>query len=109
MLIFRTLAVLAVIGLALTAATQAHAQGKDASEKRQAKQERAIKKGERSGALTQKEAARLEKGQDRVDKMQSKARADGKVTKKERARLDKAQDREAARIQRERTDKQTSR
>jgi hypothetical protein len=48
-------------------------------------------KGFASGQLTNKEAARLEKGQERVQAMEDKAKADGKVTKKERARLEQAQ------------------
>jgi hypothetical protein len=77
-------------------------------DQRQANQERRIEQGEKSGALTQKEAARLEKGQARVQKMENKAMADGKVTKKEARRIDKAQDRESRRIYREKHDKQTA-
>jgi hypothetical protein len=77
-------------------------------DKRQANQERRIEQGEKSGALTQKEAARLEKGQARVDRMESKAAADGKVTARERARIEKAQNRESKKIYREKHDKQTA-
>src|SRR5204863_521136 len=66
-------------------------------DQRQANQERRIEQGEKSGALTNKEAARLEKGQARVQKMENKALADGKVTAKERARIEKAQDHQPAR------------
>src|SRR5437899_9533988 len=75
-------------------------------DKRQANQERRIEQGEKSGALTEKEAARLEKGQARVQKMENKALADGKVTAKERARIEKAQDRQSKKIYREKHDKQ---
>src|SRR5437773_10815080 len=77
-------------------------------DQRQANQERRIEQGEKSGALTQKEAARLEKGQARVQKMEDKAVADGKVTAKERARIEKAQDQQSRRIYREKHDKQTA-
>ena len=77
-------------------------------DKRQANQERRIEQGEKSGALTNKEAARLEKGQARVQKMENKALADGKVTAKERARIEKAQDRQSEKIYREKHDKQTA-
>jgi Tfp pilus assembly protein FimT len=77
-------------------------------DQRQENQERRIEKGEKSGALTQKEAARLEKGQARVQKMENKAVADGKVTAKERARIEKAQDKQSRRIYKEKHDKQTS-
>jgi len=75
-------------------------------DQRQANQERRIEAGEKSGALNQREAARLEKGQARVQKMEDKATSDGKVTAKERARIEKAQDRESRRIHREKHDKQ---
>src|SRR2546423_14644665 len=77
-------------------------------DQRQANQERRIEQGEKSGQLTQKEAARLEKGQARVQKMEDKALADGKVTAKERARIEKAQDRQSKKIYREKHDKQTA-
>jgi hypothetical protein len=77
-------------------------------DKRQDRQETRIEKGEKSGKLTKKEAARLEKGQARVQKMEDKAVADGKVTKKEKARIEKAQDRQSRKIARERHDKQTA-
>lgn len=73
---------------------------------RQAKQQQRIDAGAKSGQLTPKEAARLQKGQARVQKAEDKATADGKVTAKERARLEKMQDRESKRIARERHDKQ---
>lgn len=77
-------------------------------DKRQDRQESRIERGEKSGQLTPKEAARLEKGQARVQKMEDKAVADGKVTAKERARLEKAQDRQSKKIYRQRHDKQTA-
>ena len=77
-------------------------------DKRQDKQERRIDQGEKSGALTQKEAARLEKGQARAQKMEDKAVADGKVTAKERRRIEQAQDRQSKKIYREKHDKQTA-
>jgi hypothetical protein len=60
----------------------------------------------KSGELTKKEAARLEKGQDRVQKMEDKAVADGKVTKKEKARIEHAQNVQSKRIARQKHDKQ---
>jgi uncharacterized membrane protein YebE (DUF533 family) len=77
-------------------------------DKRQANQERRIEQGEKSGALTPKEAARLEKGQARVQKMEDKATADGKVTAKERARIEKAQDKQSREIRRQKHDQQTA-
>jgi hypothetical protein len=77
-------------------------------DQRQANQERRIEQGEKSGQLTQKEAARLEKGQARVQKMEDKAAADGKVTNKERSRIERAQDRQSKAIYRQKHDKQTA-
>ena len=98
---------LAAAAIALPAAAQT--QSTPRVDQRQANQERRIERGEKSGALNEKEAARLEKGQARVRKMEDKAVADGKVTRKERARLEKAQDRQSRKIYREKHDKQTAR
>lgn len=102
----RIATLLAIAGLALPAAAQT--QSTPRVDQRQENQERRIEAGEKSGALNQKEAARLEKGQARIQKMENKAVADGKVTKKEKRRLEKAQDRESRRIYREKHDKQTA-
>lgn len=76
---------------------------------RQKAQERRIDRGVKSGALTEREAARLDKGQARVGKMEDRALADGKVTAKERTHIEHAQDRQSRRIYREKHDKQTAR
>ena len=57
-------------------------------DKRQARQEQRIQQGVKSGQLTPREAARLEKGQAKVQRMENKAKADGTVTAKERTRID---------------------
>lgn len=75
-------------------------------DKRQAEQQKRIDQGVKSGQLTQKEAARLEKGQERVQKMEDKAKADGKVTAKERARIQRAQDGQSRHIAKEKHDRQ---
>ena len=105
MLAFRILAFLAIAGLAFSAAAQ-ETKSTKRIDKRQDNQERRIEQGQKSGQLTQKEAARLDKGQDRVQKMEDKAVADGKVTKKERARIEHAQDQQSKKIAREKHDKQ---
>jgi Skp family chaperone for outer membrane proteins len=78
-------------------------------DKRQANQQQRIDQGVKSGELTSKEAARLEKGQERVQKMEDKAKADGKVTPKERARLQKAENTQSRHIAREKHDRQHDR
>lgn len=75
-------------------------------DKRQANQEARIQQGATSGALTAKEATRLEKGQDRVENLEAKAKADGTVTAKERERLQHAQNVESRRIFRQKHDRQ---
>ena len=75
-------------------------------DQRQENQQKRIDQGEKSGALNQKEAARLEKGQARVQKMEDKAAADGKITKRERRKIEHAQDQQSKKIYREKHDKQ---
>ena len=74
---------------------------------RQANQERRIEQRVKSGQLSGREAARLERGQDRVERMEQKAKEDGRVTPKERARLKRAQDRQSAAIRHEKHDRPT--
>jgi hypothetical protein len=75
-------------------------------DQRQANQEQRIDQGVKSGQLTTKEAARLEKGQEHVQKVEDKAKADGTVTAKERARIKKAENVQNRAISREKHDNQ---
>jgi len=75
-------------------------------DQRQANQERRIEQGEKSGALTDREAARMERGQERMGRMENRMEADGKVTPRERARMDQAQDRQSRRIAEQKHDRQ---
>ena len=75
-------------------------------DQRQANQQERIYRGVKSGALTEKEAARLEKGQRRVQRMENKAMADGKMTAKERQRIEHAQNTQSRKIYQEKHDKQ---
>jgi Tfp pilus assembly protein FimT len=75
-------------------------------DQRQQNQERRIEQGEKSGALNEREAARLERGQARVQKMEDKAAADGRVGAKERVRIERAQDKQSRRIYRQKHDRQ---
>ena len=67
-------------------------------DKRQAVQEKRIDQGVRSGQLTGKEAAKLEKGQAKVTRMENKAKADGVVTAKERRAIKREQNKQSKRI-----------
>lgn len=75
-------------------------------DQRQANQEARIQQGSQSGALTQKETAKLEKGQTHVQNVENKAMADGTVTKKEAGRIEHAQDQQSKKIYREKHDRQ---
>lgn len=75
-------------------------------DQREANQQKRIEQGEKSGALTQHEAGRLEKGQARVEKMEQKVAADGTITRKEARRIEHAQDVQSRHIGREKHDRQ---
>ena len=75
-------------------------------DQRQANQEQRIQQGVQSGSLTQKEAARLEKGQDRLQRKEDRAKADGVVTPQERKNLQRAENKQSERIYREKHDRQ---
>lgn len=75
-------------------------------DRRQAIQERRIQEGVKSGGITPREAARLEKGEARIRNMEAKAKEDGVVTRQERARLEHAENEQSRRIAREAHDRQ---
>ena len=78
-------------------------------DQREANQANRIEQGKASGELTNREAARMQKGQERVQKMEDKAKADGTISKKEAAHIEKAQDRQSRHIAREKHDRQHDR
>ncbi|MEI6303650.1 MAG: hypothetical protein WCR74_19575 [Betaproteobacteria bacterium] len=75
-------------------------------DQRQANQQRRIDEGVKSGELTPRETARLQKGQAHIQKMEDKARADGVVTNKEHVKIAHAQDKQSRLIEREKHDRQ---
>lgn len=75
-------------------------------DQRQANQQRRIDEGVKSGELTPREAARLQKGQAYIQKMEDKAKADGVVTSKEHMKIAQAQDKQSRLIEREKHDRQ---
>ncbi|MBI2318337.1 MAG: hypothetical protein HYY28_13790 [Betaproteobacteria bacterium] len=98
--------------LSLPAFAQAPAKDPTATpgiDKRRATQQQRIDQGVASGQITEREAARLQKGQARVERMKERAKADGKVTKQERARIHQAQNVESRKIAREKRDRQQRR
>jgi hypothetical protein len=97
----------AIVAIAIVLPTLAFAQANTPGvDQRQANQERRIDQGVASGSLTQREANRMERGQQRVDNMENRAKSDGVVTRQERARLHQAQDRQSDRIYRQKHDRQ---
>ncbi len=77
-------------------------------DKREANMEKRMEQGKASGALNEKEAARLEKRKAKLEKAEERAKADGQVTPQERKHLDKKADRMSKDIYRQKHDKQTA-
>ncbi|MFH1659278.1 MAG: hypothetical protein FD131_3467 [Rhodocyclaceae bacterium] len=102
MKIVKTIAVLSLVLPALAFA-QANTPRVD---QRQANQERRIDQGVASGSLTEREANRMERGQQHVDNMENRAKSDGVVTRGERARLHQAQEVQSRRIYAQKHDRQ---
>lgn len=86
-----------------TAAFAAETPVVDARQKRQAER---IEQGVESGALNEREAARMERQQERTEKMEEKAKEDGVVTKKERARLQHRENKTSRHIAKQKHDAQ---
>ena len=66
-----------------------------------------IKQGVQSGALTNKEASNLERGQARIDRKEARAGADGHVSAREQARIQKAENKQSNKIYREKHNNRT--
>lgn len=96
---------LAAICLAVpfAAFAQASTPGVD---QRQINQEARIQQGANSGALTQREETKLERGQQHVQNMEGRAKADGVVTSRERARLQHAENVQSRQVYRQKHDRQ---
>lgn len=75
-------------------------------DQRQANQERRIDQGVASGQLTQREAARLDAGQNHLQRVEDRVKSDGTVTRQERARLQQAENVQSRRIYRQKHDRQ---
>lgn len=101
----KTVKALAAIAIVLPtlAFAQANTPGVD---RHQANQERRIDQGVTSGSLTQREANRLERGQQHVNNMENRAKADGVVTRQERGRIHHAQNVQSNHIAQQKHDRQ---
>jgi hypothetical protein len=96
--------------IALAAATlvavPAFAQSTADMIQRDVNQQQRIEQGLKSGQLTTREAAGLERGEARIDRMQSNALKDGTLNGAERRRISDAQNAESRRIDAEKHDAQ---
>lgn len=77
-------------------------------DQRQANQERRIDQGIASGALTTKEATRLDKRETKIESDKLAAKADGKITGAERRKLTREENRASRAIHRQKHDRQTA-
>lgn len=73
---------------------------------RDANQQKRIANGVASGQLTNRESAKLERGQTHVDRLEANAGADGHVGPREQARINRAQNRQSAKIYHQKHDAQ---
>lgn len=96
-------AALSLLILAPAAFAQPYTPGIDY---RQDRQQDRIANGIRSGAVTPREAVRLEREQAAIQRMENRARADGVVTGRERARIHHAQNHASRDIYRQKHDRQ---
>ena len=85
----------------------ASSQRMQADVQRNINQQSRIEQGVNSGSLTNRETARLERGEARIDRAEARAGADNKVGPREQRRIQKAENRESRRIHREKHDAQT--
>lgn len=84
----------------------ASSQRMQADVQRNINQQQRIEQGVQSGALTQREAARLEAGQARVSAKQARAGRDGHVSAAEHARVQHAENKQSRHIRHEKHDAQ---
>jgi hypothetical protein len=87
-------------------AQSASSQRLQADVQRNINQQQRIETGVRSGALTNREAAKLEHGQSKVAKAQAAAGRDGHVSANEQVRVQRAEDRQSNHIHRQKHDAQ---
>ena len=88
--------------------TSASSQRTQADVQRNINQQQRIENGLKSGALTTREAGRLERGEARIDRKEARAGRNGNVSAGEQARIQSAQNRESRRIYRQKHDAQTA-
>ena len=85
----------------------ASSQRMQADVQRNINQQQRIEQGVKSGALTNRETAKLERGEARIDRKEARAGANGNVSAAEQRRIQRAENRESRRIYKEKHDAQT--
>lgn len=104
----RAIAVLVTIAVGIGFVVAQHQDQTPRVEKREARQQKRIDRGVKSGKLTPHEASRLEKQQAKIKNDESKAKSDGKVTPREHAKLKREQDRANRNIHRKKHNAKTA-
>jgi hypothetical protein len=95
-----------LIGFSAIAVAQTQPSQTPGVDARQEIQQKRIEQGVQSGALTGREAARMDRQQDRIEANKQKALQDGQVTPRERAKLHRQQDRASRHIYHQKHDRQ---
>lgn len=90
----------------MLAAGAASAQTTQQIMQRNANQQARIEQGVQSGALTNREASRLERGEARINRAESRALSDGTLTKGESRHITHMQNEESRAIYRQKHDRQ---
>lgn len=103
----RIVGILLSVSFVLALGAGALAQSTPSVDRREHRQQRRIRHGVRSGSLTRREAARLERQQARTRAAEARAKADGRVTARERVRLQRRENRTSRRIYRQKHDRQS--
>ncbi len=85
----------------------ASSQRMQADVQRNVNQQNRIEQGIQSGAVTNKEASNMERGQARIDRKEAKAGANGHVSAGEQARIQKAENKQSNKIYREKHNNRT--
>ena len=84
----------------------ASSQRMQADVQRNINQDKRIEAGVQNGSLTNREAARLERGQARVERKEARVGQDGHVSAAEQARVQRSENRQSRRIRHEKHDAQ---
>jgi len=96
----------AAVAIALLGFTAPYLAEAGVVKNREVRQQTRIAQGVKSGELTAKETAKLEREEAKIEKDREKALADGTLTRKEKAKLTREQNRASRHIYRQKHDAQ---